>query len=81
MPKIPKKSAKEEALDSLPQELHPVYFQLINEYQYHCVKLHGRALVSYKILADLIRDGWRPTHEPYAELTFKQSVKSLSSKR
>jgi hypothetical protein len=63
-------SKKEEAFKSLPPELHQAYEQLVTEYQFHCIEKHGRAFVSYSILADLIMDGWRPTHRPFVKLDF-----------
>jgi len=62
---VPAKKAL--ALEFLPPELHEVYERIVLEYQYHCVSRYGRPFVSYTILADLIKSGWRPTHEPFVE--------------
>ena len=60
-------SKKEEALNSLPKNLHPIFKQIIAEYRYHCIERYGSPFVSYIVLADLIRGGWRPTHKPFVE--------------
>ena len=48
------------ARDSLPNELQPIFAQLVDEYAYNALKIYGRNWVAYDVLADLIRDGWRP---------------------
>ena len=48
------------AKESLPKNLHPVYDKLVDEYMFHTNKRYGRGYVAYNVLADLIRDGWRP---------------------
>jgi hypothetical protein len=57
-----KRSPKHEtARTSLPEELRPVFDALVAEYQFHSVKHYDRPFVSYIILADLVREGWRCT--------------------
>ena len=51
----------QEARDSLPKELHKVYRQLVEEYAFHTETKYGRGYVAYAVLAELIRDGWRPS--------------------
>ena len=48
------------AEESLPKDLHLVYEQLVEEYIFHTVKRYGGRYVSFSVLADLVRDGWRP---------------------
>ncbi len=50
------------AKESLSVKLHPIYDQLVEEYIFHTEKRYGKGYVAYNILADLVRDGWRP-HE------------------
>lgn len=47
--------------DSLPEELHEVYRHLVAEYSFHTEAKYGRGYVAYAVLAELIRDGWRPS--------------------
>jgi hypothetical protein len=48
-----------EARDSLPTELRPIYDQLVEEYFFHTQIAFGRGYVAYKVLAELVRDGWQ----------------------
>ena len=57
----------EKEFESLPNELKPIFKRIVDEYQYHCVLKYGRPFVSYAVLADLVRDGWRPTHDPFID--------------
>ncbi len=50
----------EAALASLPEELRSVYKSLVENYKFHALRRYGRAWVAYDIIADLVRDGWRP---------------------
>ena len=60
-----KRSAKhEEARQSLPEGLHPVFDDLVNDYQFVATRRHGSPWVSYMVLADLIREGWRRQDSP-----------------
>jgi len=53
-----------EAREGLPEDLRCHFDALVEEYRFYA-SIHYRArLVSYAILADLIRSGWRPTAEP-----------------
>ncbi len=59
--------SKEKVLESLPKKLHPIFEQFVSEYRYHCVERYGKPFVSYVVIADLIKNGWRPTHKPFIE--------------
>lgn len=48
-----------EAERTLPQHLHGTFEQLIAEYQFASLKHHGRPFSSPKVIAELIRMGWR----------------------
>ncbi|RME73109.1 MAG: hypothetical protein D6776_07660 [Planctomycetota bacterium] len=47
--------------ESLPEELRPILDELAEDYKFYSIVHHGRAFVSYKILADLVKLGWRYT--------------------
>jgi hypothetical protein len=49
-----------EARESLPEDLRPVYDRLVDEYSFHTEVSYGRGYVAYRVLAALVRDGWRP---------------------
>ena len=53
----------EEARNSLPDELKPIFDQLVAEYKFAAAMRHGAPYVSYIVLADLIKAGWRPSAE------------------
>ena len=57
----------EKELNELPKDLRALYKRIVLEYQYYCVVKHGHPWVSYAVLADLIKAGWRPTHEQFLE--------------
>lgn len=48
-----------EARDSLPQDLRPIFEELVEQYAFHTTKLYGSGYVAYKVLAALVVDGWR----------------------
>ena len=52
--------SREEARSSLPEDLRPVFDQLVEEYRYHSTVIHGKPFVSFAVLAALVKDGWRP---------------------
>ena len=49
-----------EARESLPANLRPIYDRLVEEYAFHTEVSYGRGYVAYKVLAALVREGWRP---------------------
>jgi len=48
------------ARESLPESLQPIFHQLVEEYAYHTHIKYGKGYVAYAVLAELVRDGWRP---------------------
>lgn len=50
-----------EARDSLPEDLRPIYDQMVEEYRFQALVHYGREYVAYKVVAELIRFGWRPS--------------------
>ncbi len=49
----------QEIRDGLPDDLKSSLDDLVTDYKFFATKHHGRAFVSYGILADLIKPGWR----------------------
>jgi hypothetical protein len=49
-----------EVRSSLPEELRPIYEELVTSYAFYSLKYHGREWVSFQIIADLVKEGWRP---------------------
>ncbi len=64
MSEAQKRSAKhEEARASLPENLRSVFDGLVADYKFAAASRHGSPWVSYVVLADLVRDGWRRSSE------------------
>jgi len=59
MPTDSPKSNEAEA--KLPEELRPVYRQMVQEYEFLTHLRYGRGYVAYEILAELVLAGWRPS--------------------
>jgi len=49
-----------QARDALPDDLKPVFDILVAEYKFFASIHHRTPFVSYVVLADLVRGGWRP---------------------
>ncbi len=49
----------EEARNSLPDNLKPYFDALVVDYRFAATIRHGSPFVSYIVLADLIKTGWR----------------------
>ena len=49
---------REEARNSLPDELKPVFDDLVADYKHAATLRYGRPYISYTILADLVKAGW-----------------------
>ena len=63
-----KKSEKYiEALKRLPEDLKPIYEEFVSDYRYAATLRHGRPYISYIVLADIVRAGWRCSAEPQKE--------------
>jgi len=48
-------------LSTVPEDLRPVYTELVEDYKFHALTRSGRVWVSYEIIADLVKAGWRRT--------------------
>jgi len=56
----PKRSEKNEAArNTLPDELKPVFDDFVADYKFAGTKHHGSPFVSYIILAEMVKMGWR----------------------
>jgi hypothetical protein len=53
-----------EAYNSLPEELRPIFDDFVADYKYAATMRHGRPYISYIVLADMVRAGWRLSAEP-----------------
>ena len=53
-----------EARNSLPEELKPVFDDFVADYKYAATVRHGRPYISYIVLADMVRAGWRLSAKP-----------------
>ena len=52
-----------EAAATLPDDLKPVFQRFVEEYEYLTMLHFGRGYVAYKVLAELVVAGWRPSAE------------------
>jgi hypothetical protein len=60
-----KRSEKhQEARNSLPDDLKPIFDDLVHDYRFLATKHHGSPFVSYAVLAELIKVGWRLSSKP-----------------
>lgn len=50
-----------EAEAMLPEDMKDVFRRLVREYEYLTTLQFGRGYVAYKVLAELILAGWRPS--------------------
>ena len=56
-----------QARNSLPPELIPSFDALVEHYRFYAVTHYGSPFVSYVVLADLIRAGWRLSADPLSQ--------------
>ena len=50
---------EKEARDSLPEELKPIFDDFVADYKYAVTIRHGNPYISYFVLADMVKAGWR----------------------
>ena len=60
----PQTSKYIEAKKSLPEDLQSIFEELVDQYCFYSLKSYGRAFVSYDILANIVKEGWRPKKAP-----------------
>ena len=48
-----------EARSSLTEDLMSIYDEFVADYRYAATRRHGRPYISYIVLADMVKAGWR----------------------
>lgn len=61
---LPRTAAYLEERKKLRSSLREDFDTLVKMYRYYAAIHHKQPFVSYKVLADLIREGWRLSAEP-----------------
>ncbi len=54
----------EQARHSLPEELRPIFDAFVADYKFAGTIHHGSPFVSYVILAEMVKAGWRLSGDP-----------------
>lgn len=63
-----KRSEKhEQARSSLPEELRSIFDAFVEDYKFAGTIHHGSPFVSYVILAEMVKAGWRPSGDPIGQ--------------
>lgn len=52
-----------EAMGVVPDDLIPVFDELLEHYKFAALKQHGRAMASPLVIAELVLMGWRNNEE------------------
>lgn len=55
------------ARSSLPDDLKPVFDDFVADYRFAAMKHHGSPFVSYIVLAEMVKAGWRLAADPIKE--------------
>lgn len=65
-----------EAESKLPEDLRPIYHQMVRDYEYITHLQYGRGYVAYEVLAQMVLAGWRPSGEvhPNSQLSGKADI-------
>jgi hypothetical protein len=63
----PRSEKHENARNSLPEELRPVFDDFVADYRFAAMKQHGSPFVSYIVLSEMVRAGWRLAAQPLDE--------------
>lgn len=74
MENIERSKKHEEARNALPPELQPFFDELVTDYRFAGLKHYNTPFVSYLILADLVRQGWRCIEPPQRQMTGNEST-------
>ena len=61
---LPKTQAYFEEREKLPEHVREDFDSLVKWYRYYATIHHHQPFVSYKVLADLVRLGWRLAAKP-----------------
>ena len=65
----PRSQKHEEARNTLPDDLKPIFDELVEDYKFATIKRYGTGYVAYIVLADLVRVGWRHVADPLSNET------------
>lgn len=65
----------DEARRSLPAELMLIFDEFVDDYKFAATKHHGSPFVSYVVLAEMVRMGWRHGAEPISDPSEVDPVK------
>ena len=57
----------EEARNTLPADLKPVFDEMVADYRFATISRYGNGYVAYIVLADLVRVGWRHVADPLSD--------------
>jgi hypothetical protein len=59
----------------VPDPLKPIFARLVSEYEFLTSVHYGRGYVAYRVLAELVLAGWRPTGvgDPRSKLNSKRN--------
>jgi hypothetical protein len=55
------------ARNRLPDDLKPIFDSFVDYYRWAATKHHGAPFVSYIVLAEMVRAGWRLSAPPLPE--------------
>jgi hypothetical protein len=55
------------AQDRLPDDLRPIYRDLVKQYAFFTKTRYGRGYVAYEVLADLVLAGWRQSEPEHTD--------------
>lgn len=65
---MPVNSPKSEAAEAtLPEELRPIYRQMVQDYEFLTHIKYGRGYVAYEVLAQMVLSGWRPVADVHPD--------------
>ena len=71
----------EQARNSLPESVRPVFDDFVADYRFAATKVHGSPFVSYMVMAEMVRAGWRLAAEPIREDSEKKESPMISLDR
>ena len=60
----PRSEKHEQARQSVPDDLKDVFDEFVEDYRFAATKHHGSPFVSYIVLAEMVKMGWRHVEEP-----------------
>ncbi len=64
MTEVKRSEKYEQARNILPEDLRAVLDDFVNDYKFFGTKHYGSPFISYIILAEMVKAGWRPSGAP-----------------